>query len=164
MKILKLHTVLCCMIMMAQATRAQQNMNVVGKDGTVNVVNVSSTDYATFNANEKWFTITNDGVEGATTNSISASCSVELNTNTEVKSLSTTPIVGVCYSKDNTLPTVDDDCESLGSKLKSYTFILSSLISGTTYYYRVYVKLANEVFYGDVAKAKTLGTKPVAEP
>ena len=152
---------LCCMIMMAQTVDAQQNMYVVGKDGKVNVVNVSSVDYATFNANEKWFTITNDGIEGATTNSISASCTVELSANTEVKSLSTTPKIGVCYSKNNTVPTVNDDCTTLGTVLKSYTFSLSSLISGTTYYYRVYVKLANEVFYGDVVKAKTLGTKPV---
>ena len=152
------------MIMMAQTVHAQQNMYVVGNSGKVNVVNVSSVDYATFNANEKWFTISNDGIEGTTKNSISASCTVGLNTNTEVKSLSITPDVGVCYSKDNTTPTVDDDCKSLGSSLKSYTFSLSSLISGTTYYYRVYVKLANEVFYGDVTKAKTLGTKPVTEP
>ena len=50
---------------------------------------------------------------------------------------------------------------SLGSELKSYTFSLSNLLSSTTYYFRMYVKLAGGVFYGDVAQAKTLDTAPV---
>ncbi len=155
MKIRKLYTILCCMVMMAQTVHAQQNMYVVGDNGSVNAVAVSSVSYATFNASDKWFTFSNDGIEGATKNLIKADCTVKLAAESEVKSLSVTPEVGVCYSKDNAVPTIEDDCLSLGSKLKSYTFTLESLISGTTYYFRPYVKLANAVFYGDIDTAKT---------
>ena len=149
------------MLFAAQTVSAQQNMYVVDSNGMINAISVSSVDYATFNANEKLFTITNDGVQGATTSLITADCSVSLSAESNVKSLSITPEVGVCYSKFNSVPTIDDDCLSLGSELKSYTFTLKSLISGTTYYFRTYVKLASGVFYGDVASAKTLGTAPV---
>ncbi len=152
---------MCGILFAAQSASAQQNMLVVGDNGSVNAVSASSVDYATFNANDKWFTFTNDGIEGATKNLITADCTVKLSADTEVKSLSTTPEVGVCYSKDNTVPTINDEAVSLGSELKSYTFTMKSLISGTDYYFRPYVKLANAVFYGDVATAKTLGTKPV---
>ncbi len=152
---------LCGILFAAQTVSAQQNMYVVGSNGEIDAISVSSVDYATFNANDKLFTITNDGVQGATTSSITADCTVGLSAESNVKSLSVTPEVGVCYSKFNSVPTIDDDSLSLGSELKSYTFSLSSLISGTTYYFRTYVKLANAVFYGDVASAKTLGTAPV---
>ncbi len=145
----------------AQSASAQQNMLVVGDNGSVNVVSVSSVDYATFSASDKWFTITNDGVQGATTNLISADCTVKLSADSEVKSLSVTPEIGVCYSKDKKVPSITDETVSLGSELKSYTFTLKSLVSGTDYYFRPYVKLSNAVFYGEVATAKTLGTKPV---
>ena len=149
------------MLFAAQTVSAQQNMYVVDSNGMINAISVSSVDYATFNANEKLFTITNDGVQGATTSLITADCSVSLSAESNVKSLSITPEVGVCYSKFNSVPTIDDDCLSLGSELKSYTFTLKSLTPSTTYYFRTYVKLASGVFYGDVASAKTLGTAPV---
>ena len=144
----------------ASQQEPRQNMLIVGSNGSVNAVSVSSVDYATFNADNKWFCITNDGIEAATTASFSASCTVGLAGGSNIKELGITPQVGVCYSKINAIPTIDDNCESLGSELTNYTFTLSSLFSGTTYYYRVYVKLADGVFYGDVAEAKTLGTAP----
>ena len=143
----------------SQPTNSQQNMWVVSENGKANVVEVSSINFATFHA-DNWLHITDDGIDAKATNSISASCTIALATGGEVKSLGVTPEVGVCYSKENSLPTVNDDCQTLGPSLKSYSFTLSSLISGTTYYYRVYIKLNNGVFYGDVVKVKTLGTKP----
>ena len=141
-------------LMSTQLVNAQQNMLLVGNNGEINAISVSSVDYATFNAN-KLFTISNDGIERAGTSSITADCTVSLSSGSNVKTLSVTPEVGVCYSKDNTVPTIEDDCLSLGSELKSYRFTLKSLISGTTYYFRPYVKWAGGVFYGDVANAKT---------
>ena len=161
MKIRKIFVGLCGILFAAQSISAQQNMLVVDNNGSVNAVAVSSVSYATFNASDKWFTFSNDGVEGATKNLITADCTVKLATDSEVKSLSVTPEVGICYSKERLVPTIEDNCLSLGSELKSYTFTLKSLISGTTYSFRPYVKLANAVFYGDVEIAKTLGTKPV---
>jgi hypothetical protein len=148
------------MLFTAQMASAQQNMFVVGNNGEITAISVSSVDYATFNASDKWFTFSNDGIESATKSMITADCTVMLATDSEVKSLSVTPEVGVCYSKNNAVPTIEDGCLLLGSELKSYTFTLNSLISGTDYYFRPYVKLANAVFYGDVDTAKTLGTKP----
>ncbi len=161
MKLRKLYMALCGICLAAQSIYAQQNMYVVSDEGSVNAISVSSVNYATFNANAQWFTITNDGIEGATKNSISASCTVSLNSDSEVKSLSFSPEVGVCYSEENALPTVNDGNETLGTELKSYSFSLSLLTLGTTYYFRPYVKLGNAVIYGEVATAKTLGTKPV---
>ena len=151
---------LCGILFAAQPISAQQNMLVVDNNGNVNAVAVSSVNYATFNASDKWFTFSNYGIEDATRNLITAVCTVKLAADSEVKSLSETPEVGVCYSKDNAVPTIEDDCLSLGSVLMRYTFTLKSLIPGTTYYFRPYVKLANAVFYGSIGTAKTLGTKP----
>ena len=141
------------MLMSVQMAFAQQNVLLVGSNGSVDAVSVSSVGYATFNANSKWFSFTNDSIEPSRT-SITASCTVSLAA--DVKKLGVTPEVGVCYSKDNTTPTIDDSCKVLGSELKSYTFTLSPLNYGTTYYFRMYVKLTSGVFYGDVAKTKTL--------
>ena len=148
------------MLFAAQLASAQQPMTLVGNKGEVDVLSISSVDYATFNT-DKLFTITNDGIEPTKENLITAYCIVALSKESNVKTLSITPTVGVCYSKNNRVPTIDDDCLSLGSELKSYTYSLSELTAGTTYYFRVYVKLADGVFYGDVMKAKTLGTAPV---
>ncbi len=159
----KLYIALCSVFLATQMVSAQQKMFVVDNDGKINAINVSSVDYVTFDINttDKLFSISDDGIEGATSNSITSACTVGLSAESNVKTLSITPEVGVCYSKKNAVPTIDDNCLSLGSELKSYTFTLKSLISGTTYYFRTYVKLANGVFYGDVARAKTLDTAPV---
>ncbi len=159
MNIRRIYIALCGILFAAQTVSAQHNMLVVGNDGSVNAVSVSSVDYSTFNANDKWFVMTNDGIQGATKTLITADCTFGLSADSEVKSLSVTPQVGVCYSKNNTAPTINDDSLSLGSELKSYTFTLNSLAAGTTYYFRPYVKLANGVFYGEVTEATTLGTK-----
>ena len=156
MKTRKLYMALVGILMSTQLANAQQNMLLVDNNGEIKAISVSSVDYVTFKLNDKLFTISNDGIEDAGGTFITAKCTVKLSSESNVKTLSVTPEVGVCYSKDNTTPTEDDDCKWLGSSLKSYTFSLSSLIPGTTYYYRVYVKLAGGVFYGDVAKAKTL--------
>ena len=148
-------------LMSVQMTFAQQNMFVVDSNGNVETVNASSVNYATFNANSKWFNFSYKNDCKTLDRSISSSCNVELATDTDIKELDGTPEVGVCYSKDNVIPTIDDNCKSLGSGLKYYTISLSYLIPGTTYYYRAYVKLNDGVIYGDVVQATTTGTKPV---
>ena len=146
-------------LMSTQLANAQQNMLMVGNNGKINAISVSSVDYATFNVN-KLLTISNDSIEPYAS-FITAVCTVALSSESNVKTFSVTPEVGVCYSKDNTVPTIEDDCLSLGSELKSYTFTLESLMSGTTYYFRTYVKLAGGVFYGDVVNAKTNKSKTI---
>ena len=139
---------------------AQQDMYVLENDGKLNVINVSSINYATFNANGDWFTINNGEIESATKYSVTASCSVSLKTNADIKSLSTQPEVGVCYSDSKPIPSIEDDCQTLGSTFKDYSFTVSRLHLGSTYYFRIYIKLSNSVFYGSVFQAKTLGTRP----
>jgi hypothetical protein len=99
MKIRKLYMALCCMIMIAQTVKAQQNMCVVGNDGKANVFNVSSVDYATFNADEKWFTISNDGIERTDTTLITADCTVALSSESNLKTLSVNSKVILAVSK-----------------------------------------------------------------
>ena len=160
MRIPKIFTVLCFLALSAQTISAQQNMWVADSVGMVNAVEISSTDHATFNADNNWFNITNKGVDAKTSTALTASCTVALNTSGMVKKLSTTPEIGVCYSLENNMPTINDDCLTLGSALRSYSFTLSPLIPGTTYYYRVYIKLADEAFYSDTIQVTTSGTKP----
>ena len=156
----KIFIVMCGLLLTMQTMKAQENMYVLGGNGAVDAIPTSQVNYSTFNADDSWFTITNDGLEGKTTNSISASCIVNLSESNDIKSISTPLEVGVCYSWDYPLPTIKDDCQTLGSTMGNYTFTLSSLFSGTVYYYRVYVKLGNEAIYGDVCNTQTLGTKP----
>ncbi len=140
---------------------AQQNMWMVDDNGNANVLDVSTVDIAIFHADSNWFSITDDGINAKATDSFSASCTVALANDGAVKSLGITPEVGVCYSDENISPTINDKCQTLGSALGSYSFTLTSLSAGTTYYYRVYVKLNDGVFYGDAVNVKTLGTKTV---
>ncbi len=113
MKILKLHIALCSILFTTQTITAQHNILMVTNEGSVNAANILSVNYATFNANDKWFTITNDGIDGVKTNSITAICTFGLSS-TDVKGLSLTPQVGICYSKDNAIPTINDNYLSLG--------------------------------------------------
>ncbi len=53
MKIRKIFMALCGILFVAQTVSAQQYMFVVEDSCIVDVVNVSSVDYATFNANDK---------------------------------------------------------------------------------------------------------------
>ena len=160
MNIRKIFVVLCGLLLTAQTMRAQENMYVLGSNGKVDAISTSQVEYATFNTDGIKFTITNDGIEATTSNFISASCTVALPSESAIKKLTVAPTIGVCYSWDNSIPTINYDCITIGKEFKSYTFKLSSLIPGTTYYYRVYIQYGDKVYYGDVCSAKTLGTKP----
>ena len=148
------------MLLAAQTVSAQQNMYVLSSDGVVNAMPVSQVNYSTFNVDNGLITITDDGVNETRNNMISASCTVAFAADAGVKTLAVTPEIGVCYSKDNPQPTLNDLCRTIGSEVGNLTFAISSLPSGTTYYYRVYVKLGNEILFGDVCSATTQGTKP----
>lgn len=155
----KIFAALCGMLMIAPAGFAQHNMYVADKNGTVSVIPVSQVTKATFSS-DSWITVTDDGTTGKSNTSISASCTATFTANNDVKHLTATPEVGVCYSKDNTTPTVNNDHMTLGNEMKSYSFTISSLISGTKYYYRAYVKLGDAIVYGDVHSSTTLGQAP----
>ena len=163
MKVRTQYAILCIILMLVNTVSAQKNIYLQEPDlisYNMKALSLSSIKYATFRAKESWFTITNDGIEGTNETMISASCTVGLASDGGVKSIAITPEIGVCYSMKNKTPTIEDDCKKLGDKLTNYTYTLSPVFSGTTYYFRVYIKLGDDVIYGDVEQAKTLGTAP----
>ena len=158
MNIRKIYAILCCLFLTVLSVNAQQYMNVYESNYASNVIPTSQVKYATFKCDNSWFKITNGSAE-VKESSFSASCTVALATSSTIKTLATTPEIGVCYSRTNTTPTTKENCQTLGTALKNYQFTVSGLSWYTTYYYRVYVKLGVETFYGDVCNVKTLYPK-----
>ena len=99
---------------------------------------------------------------GATTNSFQGSAKVSLNEN--VKSIDVAPEVGICYSEENSKPTCADMILKLGSAMQEYSFTIKDFVtSGTTYHYRTYVRLLDEIYYGPINTITTMGDKPVSK-
>lgn len=138
---------------------AQQNIFVWKNGGNLSVISSEDVDSVSFSVGSWLFKISTSTAVSVTTNSFKAIASVSLNEN--VKSLSVSPEVGVCYSEENSKPTYSDAHKTLGSSMTDYTINIERVVSGTTYYYRTYVKLLGEVYYDpNVYSITTLGTKP----
>ena len=136
---------------------AQQNI-FIWKGGNLSVKSAVETDSITSSVGSWLFSIRTSAATSVTTNTLEASVSVDFANN--VRSLSQTPEVGVCFSSTSTTPTYADERARLGSSVQSYDFTLYELDPGTTYYYRAYVKLGDDVFYGNVKSIMTFGEKP----
>ena len=135
---------------------AQQNI-FIWKGGNITVK--SAADIDSISTSVGWlFDIRTSAATSVTTNTLEASISVSCADN--VKSLSKTPEVGVCFSSETASPNCTGECKRLGSSVGSYSFTLYELDQGTTYYYRGYVKLGDEVLYGNVKSITTFGDKP----
>ncbi len=134
---------------------SQRNVYLWKSDGTITVSDPEDIDSLSFSG-AHLFNITNTSYgENRTTHSFDASINVAFNF--ADKTLGGTIEVGVCYSADNVEPTIDDTTITLGSESDyTYTAYLRKLSPSTTYYFRGYVKLLNEVFYGDVASVTTV--------
>ena len=129
----------------------QRNIYVWKSDGNVSTISSADVDSVSFSI--QWLlNITTSSPVNVTTNSFNAMTSVSLN---KKVNFSETPEVGVCYSETNKTPTRDDDCKVLGKSFNNYSFSMEFLDASTTYYYRTYVKLLNEVVYGDVCSVTT---------
>ena len=138
---------------------AQQNIFVWKNGGNLSVISSEDVDSVSFSVGSWLFKISTSTAVSVTTNSFKAIASVSLNEN--VKSLSVSPEVGVCYSEENSKPTYSDAHKTLGSSMTDYTINIERVVSGTTYYYRTYVKLLGEVYYDpNVYSITTLGPKP----
>ena len=138
---------------------AQQNIFVWKKGGDLSVISSESVDSVLFSAGSWLFHITTSTAVSVTTNSFQTRSSVSLNEN--VKSLSVTPEVGVCYSDKNPQPTYVDGKQSSDANMEDNIFIVEGLVSGTLYYYRTYVKLLDEIYYDqNVYTVTTRGAKP----
>ena len=152
----KIFAFLCALLLAVQFSAAQRTLYVIDKDGKL-----SAYSAATVSFSDDAFSFTNGEVTEVTKESFSASFQAAFKSN-EVKSIAQTLEVGVCYSETNENITIQSGRRILGTSLGSYSFTLSSLFSGTTYYWRPYVKLGNAVCYGEISEETTLGKKPSA--
>ncbi len=135
---------------------AQQNI-FIWKGANIAVKSAANTDSITTSAGSWLFNISTYAAY-VTTNTLISSTRVSFADN--VQSLSQTPEVGVCFSSEKATPTYADERKRLGTLVGYYDFTLYDLDPGTTYYYCAYVKLGDEVFYGNVESIMTFGEKP----
>lgn len=154
----RLFTLLAVLMLTVTASFAQQNFYFWGKDGYVSTKPVSEVDSLTFSVGSWLFQISKPVNLAATTSSFQGSAKVAFND--KVKSIDVTPEVGICYSDENRTPNYDDFKKKLGSAMQDYSFTIMNVASGTTYYYRTYVKLLDEVYYSAVNSITTMGESP----
>lgn len=154
----RLFTLLAALMLTVTASFAQQNFYFWEKNGNVSIDPVSEVDSLTFSVGSWFFQISKPVNLAATTSSFQGSAKVAFND--KVKSIDVTPEVGICYSDENRTPNYDDFKKKLGSAMKNYSFTIMNVASGTTYYYRTYVKLLDEVYYSAVNSITTMGEKP----
>lgn len=136
---------------------AQQNI-FIWKGGNIAVKSAANIDSITTFVDSWHFYIRTSAATSITTNTLTASVTVSYADN--MQSLSQTPEVGVCFSSEKATPTYADERKHLGYSVSSYEFTLYELDPGTTYNFRAYVKLGNDVFYGNMESITTLGEKP----
>ena len=151
----RLFTLLAALMLTVTASFAQQNFYFWEKNGNVSIDPVSEVDSLTFSVGSWFFQISKPVNLAATTSSFQGSAKVAFND--KVKSIDVTPEVGICYTDENRTPNYDDFKKELGSAMKNYSFTIMNVASGTTYYYRTYVKLLDEVYYGAVNSITTKG-------
>ena len=132
-----------------------QSQNVCEwKNNTVSIRPVSEIDSLTFSLPEDAFTFTTGMPSSLTANGMSASFTLSFPypiTNPGVIRL-----VGVCYSHENKKPTVEDQMKIYSSTYKnSWSITLNNLRKGTTYYYRPFIMIHDDAFYGPVKSFTT---------
>lgn len=135
---------------------AQKTLYMVDTDGNLSAFKISSLDSLKFNGRSAFSITTKVSVDDVTETSFKATTTVALGNGVKSFSAASKAEVGVCYSSATSLPTIDDECKTLGTGLADYTISFDGLTTGAVFYYRTYVKLLNDVFYGDVMKGCTL--------
>lgn len=156
----KLFMLLAALVIVVTSSFAQCNFYFLERNGNVSILPASQVDSLTFSAGPWLYQISKPVNLGATTNSFQGSTKVTLSD--KVKSIDVEPEVGICYSDENEMPTYADCRCKLGTSMKDYSFTIKNEIEpATTYYYRTYVKLLDEVYYSAVNSITTMGEKPI---
>ena len=125
------------------------------KDNNVTIRTTESFDSLTFALPAEAFVFTTGDPSDLTGSSMSAS--FELTSSLSISNSSSTTEQGVCYSSSETEPTIDCSCVNRGTMYAgSWMAELTGLRSGTQYYYRPYLRVADAVFYGEVKSFTTL--------
>ena len=150
----KLFTLACGILLAAQFASAQTEMPHMlyhDQSGALQVVEIGDGGYMDFSDNTSWVVLSNDDAAPVVSkSSISATSKVEFAEGvTGIKNME----IGVCWSSSNGTPTVNDNCQILGSEAKEYSFKIENLELGTLYYCRLYAKIADSVTYSDVRSA-----------
>ena len=149
----KVFILVCGMLLAVQFVAAQRNLYVISKEGELAIYSAKqvlfNNDYIKFDYGE---------VTSLTKDSFRASVKVAFSSE-EYKSFARSIEVGVCYSAANTTPTINDSTIKLGTTLDEYAFTIKALSSGTTYYYRPYIKVNKAILYGEVCTETTFGEK-----
>ena len=126
------------------------------KDNRVTIRTTESFDSLTFALPADAFVFTTGDPSDLTGSSMSAT--FKLTSSLSISNASSTTEQGVCYSSDEAEPTIDCSCVSCGTmSTGSWMAELTGLRSGTQYYYRPYLRVADAVFYGVVKSFTTLG-------
>ena len=150
----KIFTLLFAVLLSVQFAAAQQTLYVYSKSGYLGAYTASKVTF-----DNDILTFTYGDATAITKDMFSASFKVAFKSD-DYKSFVQTPEVGICFSDVNETPTIADDKIKKGSSLTEYSFSINGLDAGTTYYYRAYVKVSDAVYYGDVMRQTTSGTKP----
>ena len=152
----KLFTLLFSLLLTSVLTQGLAQHNIyVWNNGTVKALSSASVDSVTFSAGNGFFNITTSSAANVTAKGFTVSGSVALSEG--IGGVANSPVIGVCYSALNVEPSVDDDTLAIAADYGNKTINLSGLSRATTYYYRLYVRLLGETFYGNVCSATTLG-------
>ena len=149
----KIFAFLSMMLLMAQFAVAQKNLYILTPEGKLSAYSASK---ITFDDDLLYFTYYQQTVDQ---DSIVCRYNVAFKEYKVYKSFAQTPEMGVCFSDVNTNPTIADECVKRNSSEFTQSFTIGALEHGTTYYYRAYVKLNNEVYYGGVLTRTTEGSK-----
>ncbi len=141
------------LFLISQYVSAQNTLFVIDKSGNLQGYGKQTIFF------KDPFTITY-GTSSSTDSSVSFSFAIE-STLSDLKSFAVTPIVGVCYARNSTKPTVGNGYRELGEYTDlaktEFSVDLKGLDSGMPWYCRACVKIGDEVFYGDVKVITTTG-------
>ena len=150
----KLFTLLALCALTLGAWAQTQNI-YEWKNNSVTIRATESFDSLTFALPAEAFVFTTGNPSALTGSSMSAT--FELTSSLSISNASSTTEQGVCYSSSETEPTIDCSCVSRGAmSTGSWMAELTGLRSGTEYYYRPYLRVADAVFYGAVKSFTTL--------
>lgn len=130
---------------------AQHNMYVWNSNGNLQVLNTSEIGSITFDAQNLFGLSASEATE---TTDYTFTTTVNVTRN-NASAISVPPEVGICVSKNGD-PTVDDMTFKGNGSQEDVAVTATGLEPGTTYRYRAYVRLLNDVFYGeDILTATT---------
>lgn len=153
----KLFTLLATFALAITTALAQRNY-YFWENGEVTIESFSQVDSLTFSDGSWTFRFSIPESSDVTTHSFQALGEIAFIDN--VQSIDPYPEVGICFSDENSVPSYNDRIQRIGTSLQAYSITLNNLVSGTTYYYRFFVKLFDKIYYSEIGTVTTKGEKP----